>query len=132
MRTQSGVLVRRIAVAAAAVTSLLYLLIGFEVLPIGQAAGGADANLMEFGVWTCGTFAVIAVLLAGSTGRLLWSTVAVATAIVLVGYFVMAGLREPPFAFWGLVVKGVQTVLLVAVGYLAVRSPAQVSSRTPA
>jgi hypothetical protein len=40
---------------------------------------------------------------------------------VIVGYFAVAGIREPPVELWGLLVKASQVVLLIAIGYLFVR-----------
>ena len=42
MRAQTDGIIRLVGVAAAGLTALLYGLIGFQVLPIGQAAAGGD------------------------------------------------------------------------------------------
>jgi hypothetical protein len=124
MRTQTDQIVRYVAVAAAGLTALLYVLIGFEVLFIGEAASGGNADLLAFGLLTGGAFAVIAALLAFAARRLVWIPVALLTLAVIVAYFAFAELRQPPFAFWGLAVKAVQVVLFGSVGYLAIRGAA--------
>ena len=113
--------IRSFAVAAAGVTALLYVLIGLEVLFIGGSSSGRSADLLGFGLMAGGTFAVIAVLLALFPRRIVWIPVALLTLAVIAAYFGFAALREPPFAFWGLAVKGAQTALLGAVAWLALR-----------
>jgi peptidoglycan/LPS O-acetylase OafA/YrhL len=120
--------VRLVAVAAAALSALLYALIGMGVLFVGEATAEGGRDILTFGVLTGGAFAFVAVLLALSTRRAALLPVAAFTLLVIVGYFALAEQRDPPFAPWGLVVKAVQVVLIVAVGALAVRPPPHASN----
>ncbi len=53
--------------------------------------------------------------------RAVWAAVAVLQVIVIVGYFALAGIREPSFELWGLLIKACQVVVLGCVGYLLLR-----------
>jgi hypothetical protein len=55
--------IQQCAVAAAAVTAVLYLLIGFGVLDVGTSADETQPDLLGFGLAAGGAYAVIAVLL---------------------------------------------------------------------
>lgn len=110
---------RRLAIATSALTAVLYLLVGFELLYVGESTSGADAGLLGFGLMTAGTFAVATVLLAVLPHRWVWIVVAVLNALVIVGYFALAGARTPPFEWSGLLIKAVQLVTLLATSYLA-------------
>ena len=59
-----------------------------------------------------------------ATGLLPWrwvlGVVAIVDALVFIGYFALAGVREPPVELWGLLVKASQLVLLGAMAYLLV------------
>jgi hypothetical protein len=113
--------VRAVAIAAAAITAVLYVLIGFEVLNVGTAKSGTN-DILSFGLLMGAVYGVIAVMLALASWRWLLAAIAVLDALVIVGYFAAAGVREPPFELWGLLVKAAQAVLLVALGYLLVRA----------
>ena len=109
---------RRLAIATSALTAVLYLLVGFELLYIGESTSGEDPGLMGFGLVMSGTFAVATVLLALLQWRWVWIAVAVLNAVVIVGYFALAGERTPPFEWPGLLVKAVQLVTLLATAML--------------
>jgi peptidoglycan/LPS O-acetylase OafA/YrhL len=114
---------RIVAVAAAAASALLYYLIGFEVVDIGTSTAG-EPDLLGFGLIVGTTYAGIGVVLALSWGsRWLLAAIGVVDAAVILGYFAMASLREPPFEAWGLLIKACQVVLLVAVGVLLFAHP---------
>jgi peptidoglycan/LPS O-acetylase OafA/YrhL len=111
---------RRLAIATSALTAVLYLLIGLELLYIGESTSGADPGLLGFGLVMSGTFAVATALLALlPPWRWVWIAVAVLNALVIVGYFALADARTPPFEWPGLLVKAVQLVTLLATGMLA-------------
>jgi hypothetical protein len=114
--------VRYIGAGAAGVSALLYYLIGFAVLEIGASTSGST-DLVGFGLTAGTTFAVAGGLLL----LLRWRWIAVAVTlldlVVIVGYFLMAGIRVPPFEVWGLSIKVAQLVLLFAAGSLIVRGP---------
>ncbi len=120
-RTES---VRYLAVAAAAVTAVLYFLIGLQVLHIGESTSAAAADkpdIFAFGAMTGVAFTVTAVLLYLFRSRPLWIAVIVLQVIVLAGYVAISGQRNPPYEIWGLTIKALQAVILVAVAYLLTR-----------
>ena len=119
---------RYLAMAGAAAAALLYFLIGFEVLVIGESKTGTN-DIIGFGLSAGTTFAVIAILVAFVDRGWVLATVALLDVAVIVGYFAFAGVREPAYEPWGLLVKACQLVLLGAVGYLFVHRPDHASSR---
>jgi hypothetical protein len=123
--------VRAVAVAAAAASAVLYVLIGFEVLDVGNSTTGTN-DILGFGLMMGAVYALIAVVLALVSRTWVLATVWVLDLIVIAGYFTFAGLREPPFEAWGLLVKAVQLVLLVAVGYMVVHRAAESPDRSAA
>jgi hypothetical protein len=116
--------VRRGAAAGAAVTAVLYLLIGFEVLSIGEATGGQDAGLLGFGLMAGGSFVVVALLLILVARRLVWIAIAIWQVIVIGMYVAVASVREPPFEPWGLAIKACQLAILGSAVYLSLRGRA--------
>ena len=121
---------RYMAVAGAAAAALLYFLIGFEVLVIGASRSGAN-DILGFGLSAGSTFAVIALLVALVHRRLVLALVALLDAVVVVAYFAFAGVREPAYEQWGLLVKLAQLVLLAGVGYLLLRERTGATSPPP-
>ena len=111
-------LARYVAIAASAVAAGLYVLIGFQVVSIGQAASGGTPDLLGFGLAAGAFFAGLALLLVFAQGRLVWVPVAIADVVVVLAYFAMAGLRDPQFEAWGLGVKAAQLVMVAALAYL--------------
>lgn len=119
-----GETIRYVAAAAAALTALLYFLIGLGVLWVGDANNGQTNDIFAFGAMTGTAFAVTTVLLLRFRSRPLWVLVAALQVVVIAGYFAVSSVRTPPFEVWGLLVKACQLVVLGAVAYLAVRAPA--------
>lgn len=115
---------RVVAIGAALVTAALYMLIGFQVVSIGQSSQGGTPDLLGFGLTLGGAFVAAALLLALVQRRIAWIAVGVIDLVAIVGYFAMANLREPSFEIWGLLTKAAQLVLLGALVYLAVTRPA--------
>jgi hypothetical protein len=115
--------VRILAAAAAAASALLYYLIGFGVLYIGESTTGEDAGLLGFGLMAGSTFLVAALLVWLMPRRWLLALVALLDVAVIVGYFAAAGIRDPSFEPWGLLVKAAQVVFLLALGYLLLQAP---------
>jgi hypothetical protein len=113
---------RIVAVAAAAASALIYFLIGFGVLDIGESTAG-EPNLLAFGLIVGTTYVVIGLLMALFWSRMMLGLIGLLDAAVILGYFAMASLREPPFEVWGLLAKTCQVVLLVAVGLLLFARP---------
>lgn len=123
-------LARSVAVGAAAISAILYGLIGLEVVSIGTASNGEATDLLGFGLTTGSVFAISAVLLALVRSRLLWIGFAVLNAVVVVGYFAFASLREPPFELWGLLIKACQIGGFGALAWLAIRGTARHGDRS--
>ena len=116
--------VRAVAIAAAAASAILYVLIGFEVLEVGTSKTGTN-DILSFGLLMGAVYAVIAGVVAVVPWRWALAVVAILDALVIVGYFAVAGVREPPFELWGLLVKATQLVLLGALGYLLTKRGAE-------
>ena len=110
---------RWVATAAAALSALLYFLIGNEVLTIGEATSG-DADVLAFGVSAGTAFVVVAFAVWFARRRWILGLMAIFDALVLGAYFAFAGMREPAFEPWGLLIKVCQAVLLAATAYLIV------------
>ncbi|HEY7526309.1 MAG TPA: hypothetical protein VIA82_05715 [Candidatus Limnocylindria bacterium] len=108
-----------VAISASVVTAVLYVLVGFEVLYVGESTSGTDPGLLGFGLSAAAVFFASAGLLAMVERRWAWIAVALLNAVVIVGYFAMAGVREPPFEWPGLAIKALQLITLVAVVALA-------------
>jgi len=114
---------RTVGVVAAAASALLYYLIGFGLLDIGTSTDGPP-DLLAFGLIVGTTYVVIGLLLALFWGsRWLLALIGLIDAAVILGYFAMASLRDPPFEVWGLLVKALQVILLVAIGILLFAHP---------
>lgn len=115
---------RIVAVAAAAASALLYYLIGFGVLDIGTSTSGTP-DLVGFGLIVGTTYVAIGVLVALFRSRWMLALIGLLDAAVIVGYFLMATIRVPPFEPWGLLVKACQIVLLVAIGMMLFAQPTE-------
>lgn len=109
---------RLVAAGAAAGSAILYYLIGFELLYIGESTTGEDAGLMGFGLTVGTVFVVAAALVLLVRNRWVLGAVGLVTLVTLIGYFAVAGVREPPFEPWGLLIKVLQVAMLAAVGLL--------------
>jgi hypothetical protein len=110
-----------VAAGSAAATAVLYLLIAFGVAFVGRPTTGESASLFEFGVVMATVSGVVAALLVRFRARPLWIAVGVLQAALIVGYFVLAEVRDPQFEPWGLTIKALQVVVLTAVALLALR-----------
>ena len=120
--------IRYVAAVASAITMILYLLGGFEVLYVGESTSGTDPGMLGFGLSAGGAFAVATALLLFVERRWVWVAVALLNALVIVGYFGMAGLRQPPFEWPGLAIKAAQLISLAAVLMLTVRGGARATA----
>lgn len=114
--------IRTLGAGAAALAASVYLCIGLGVLSIGTATSGQAPDLLSFGVTMAVMFAVVAGVLLRFHARPLAFAVAGLQVLVIAGYFAMAGIRTPPVEPWGLLIKVLQAVVLVAAVLLAVRS----------
>ena len=118
LRSDPSVRWRGVAAASAGVMALIYLLIYAGVLSVGRAEGGDLAILGVAG----GAFAVLAALLWWVRRRLVW----IAAVVLQLGtgamYVAVAPEREPGFELWGVLLRGLSVVVLVAVVMLFVTS----------
>jgi hypothetical protein len=126
--TRSRVL-RYATAGGAALSALLYLLLGLSVIRVvdGQAAGEVVPPLLI----AAGLFAVLALLVARTSRRSVLLAGAALQILVIVGYVVIAAERTPAFEPWGVGLKVVQVLLLGALLYLAARSTADRPGRGP-
>ena len=107
---------RVVAALASLAAGALYLALGLGVVSVGESTQEATTDLFGFGVLMAAVSAVVAAavwLLPAS--RAVLAAVAVVQLVALVGYVAAAGLREPPFELWGVLVKASQAIVLVAV-----------------
>ncbi len=111
MPSQRSQRVRYAATGAAVVAALLYVLMG----TVGSIALG-------FSLAMGGIFAVVAIILFFFGKWRVWTAVALLDLGAIVGYFAVAGTRDPHFEVWGLAIKASQVVLLAALGYLISRA----------
>jgi len=112
---------RSVAVVAAVMTAVLYLMVGFGVVSVGRSSSGEAPDLLRFGLTAGVTFAVAAGLLGLFRSRVLWFALALLNVVVVVAYFALSDLREPPVELWGLLIKACQVVGFGALAYLTVR-----------
>lgn len=113
---------RRVAAGAAAGAAVLYVLIGFGVLFIGESTTGAT-DLLGFGLTLGGLYAIAALLVLEIRNRWFLAALVLLNLATLIGYVALAGVRVPPFELWGLAIKVLQVVMLVAVARLLFLHP---------
>lgn len=112
---------RSIGAGAAVLAAAVYLFIGLGLLSIGTAASGEAPDLRSFGMTMAVMSIVVAAVLMRFRSRAVTLAVAGLQVLVIVGYFAMSNIRTPPVEVWGLVIKALQVVVLIAAGVLAVR-----------
>jgi hypothetical protein len=112
---------RSIGAGAAVLAAVVYLFIGLGVLSIGTAASGEAPDLVSFGLTMAVVFVVVAAVLLRFRSRTVTFAVAGVQVLVIVGYFAMSSIRNPPVELWGLLIKGLQVVVLVAAALLLAR-----------
>jgi hypothetical protein len=120
MQTPVRRLILALAVASAATTVILYLLVGLGMLNIGEPAEDVTRGVFGFGLVAGGTYAVVTFWLLRSARRRTWIAIALLNAIVIAVYFISRGARVPPFEWPGLAIQVVQMVTLLAVTALAI------------
>jgi hypothetical protein len=109
-------------IVAAILAAAIYGLIGLGRLSVGESTTEATTDLFMFGVLMAAISAATAVAmwwLQGSVG--LW-LVAAFQLTPLLGYVAAAGMREPPFELWGVLIKTCQLTVLVAASFLALEA----------
>jgi hypothetical protein len=119
---------RRVGIAAAIVSAVLYLLIGVGFLAIGESTQGPASDLFVFGALMATIYAITALALSRLQSRMVLALIAAFQVIPLLGYVAVAGVREPPYEVWGLLIKACQGVVLVAAAALAWRGRGHVEA----
>ena len=114
--------VRYVGAALAATMAGIYFLIGLRVLDIGTATSG-DSDPFGFGMSAGAVFLFGAALLVLFDRRWLWALAVVFQLLVYVIYVGAAAIRVPEFEVWGITLRVIQAPLLMALIYLAVKSP---------
>jgi hypothetical protein len=111
------------ATVTALATALLYFLIGFGMLNIGTSTQGTgNQDLLGFGVASGVVYVIVAALVYLIKRRVVWILTAVLDFLVIIMYFAVASVRQPPYEIWGLLIKALELVLLGALMYLIYRS----------
>ena len=116
---RTPMIARIVAALASLSAGLIYLLIGLGVVSVGQSTQEPTTDLFAFGA----LMAVVSVAIATAAWLVPWSRlaligIAVVELIALIGYVAAAGVREPPFDLWGILIKVLQGTVLVATVYL--------------
>ena len=123
--------VRYLAAFLSAGAAVVYLLIGFEVIRVVDIKPTDMSSMLGFGLASGGAFLLGAVLLLLFDRRALWVLGGIFQVMAIVMYFAVAPQRDPSFEPWGIGLKVIQAVLLVALAWLALR-PSQAGRRVAA
>ena len=116
--------VRRVAAALAAATAVLYFGIGVGLLQVAdEASAEAAGGLFQFGLLSGSAFVLGALLLVLFDHRGLWLLGCLLQVGVLVMYVAVSPQRNPPFEAWGILIKVLQALILVALVYLVLHVP---------
>ncbi|MCL4248872.1 MAG: hypothetical protein KJ065_12065 [Anaerolineae bacterium] len=117
-REQRRRIIRYVAAALAAVTAVIYVMIGLHLVSVLD--GNADQT---WALAPAAAYALGAVLLVIYDRRLLWILGAALQVFVIFTYFNLALQRTPAYEVWGIVLRVVQLLILIALIYLEVRLP---------
>jgi hypothetical protein len=113
----------RVATAGlATAAAVIYLLIGFRVLQVVEVRP-SDPSLMWFGIPAAAAFLFGAVVILVSDRMLLWVAGAFFQVFTIFAYVGVAEDRTPPYEFWGIALRVVQALILVALVVLISRYP---------
>ena len=120
--------IRSVAAVLAGATAIMYFLIGVGAVLVLDAPSGtplAEIKLLQadFAIPAAIAFMLGALLLVTFDHRILWILGALLQLFIIYTYFDLAALRTPTFEVWGILIWITQVLLLVALAYLAVRSP---------
>lgn len=110
--------IRYLAAALAAVAAVIYFMIGFRVVTVLNTP-----EYQTFGIAAGLAYVLGAVLLAALDHRVVGTLGAILQAVVIYTYFDVAAERIPTFELWGIVLRIVQVLILIALIYLEVRRP---------
>lgn len=113
----------RLAVSVAAGLCLLiaavYLMIGLRAVTVIEPSDDQSV----FGFIATAAFVGFALLVLAVRRRIVWIGLAATQVLIAFVYFDLASERVPAFEPWGVALRILQVPLLVALGYLIVRSP---------
>jgi len=118
--------IRYIAAAASLATALLYFGIAVGVLVVVEETVSDAPGMFEFGASAGAAFVLGALLLFALDHRGLWFLGALLQIGVIVMYIAVGPQRAPSFELWGLLIKTLQVVILVALAWLTIRPPTRV------
>jgi hypothetical protein len=124
IRVERRKIVKNATAATAALISLLYFLIGFQVVTVLDNA----EDQTVFGLVTGGAFLVGTLMILFTDNRVLWGLGATAQALIIAMYFNLAPEREPSYEPWGIIIRVLQVLLLGGLVYLTVRPKTGVAS----
>lgn len=110
--------VQLLAVTLASLTSLMYFLIGFQVLTVLE--NPEDQTVFGLISGTAFLLGAVAIQVFGDR-RLLMGLGALTQAFIIFTYLNLASEREPAFEVWGITIRVIQVLLLAALVYLAAR-----------
>ncbi len=115
--------IRYLAAVLSAGIAAVYLLIGFDVIKVVDTNPPDMPSLLPFGLMSGAAFLLGAILLAVFDRRILWTLGGLFQVAVIAMYVAVAPQRDPSYEAWGIGLKVVQAILLLALVYLAVRAP---------
>lgn len=108
--------------ALAAASAVVYGLIGFDVLAVVET-GPYDPSLFWFGIPAALAFLFGTIIMLASDRVLWWALGAIFQVFTIAAYFGVADDRTPAFEFWGIALRVVQGIILVALVVLISRYP---------
>lgn len=110
------------AVGLSGTTALLYLLIGLNVVSIGEIT---PEEQTAFGLPAAAVFIAGAVVAMFWDKRWLWIVGAAGLSLIIFLYFNIAAQRVPEFELWGILIRVIQVPLLASLVYLAITTPSE-------
>jgi hypothetical protein len=109
-------IIRYFAAAMSGLTTIIYLMIGFNVVSV------LDTPTDQiFGFFAATAYALGVVLLLAFDRRLVWTLGAIFQVFVIFTYFNLAPQRSPAYELWGILLRVIQVALFFALVYLASR-----------
>lgn len=110
---------RLVAAASAWAAGVLYVLVGAGVLDIGRAVDPGAQDLLAFGIAAGVAQLLVGAVLLGARGRAPLLLVVGFEILVVLMYVAVAGVRIPAYEVWGLTIKALELVTIVATLVLA-------------
>lgn len=110
---------RVVAAAAAWGAGVLYVLVGLEVLDIGRAVDPGAQDLLAFGIAAGAAQLVVGLVVLRARGRAPLLLVVGFETLVVLMYVAVASVRIPAYEAWGLTIKALEVVTIVAALVLA-------------